>query len=247
MEIIIDRKQLKREAKLSMRSCKPSIALITLVYLAIQLILSLLSEKLQFPGMTLMQIAESYQSDSAVYLLLDAAAGRNFLSRLLEIAISFMTAVLTAGFTGCCLSVSRNISAAFGNLFDAFGMFLKVIWLDVVEGVFIFLWTLLLIVPGIIAAYRYSMALFILLDDPDKSVMACLRESKEMTMGHKGELFVLDLSFIGWSILSIIPFVSLFTLPYMTVTKANYYKALSGRYEAPWSEDAGNSNGDYFG
>ena len=93
------------------------------------------------------------------------------------------------------------------------------------------------IVLEIIAAYRYSMCFFILLDAPDKGAFQCLRESRDMTRGYKGKLFVLDLSFLGWMLLSAIPFVILYTLPYMQVTQANYYRALSGRGEAPRSID----------
>ena len=89
----------------------------------------------------------------------------------------------------------------------------------------------------LIAAYRYSMCFFILLDAPDKTAFQCLRESRDMTRGYKGKLFVLDLSFLGWMLLSVIPFVILYTLPYITVTQANCYRVLSGHWEAPKSID----------
>ena len=69
----------------------------------------------------------------------------------------------------------------------------------------IMLWSLLLVVPGVIAAYRYSQAFYILADDPRKSPHQCIEESKQMTMGNKMALFLLDLSFIGWIILAQIP------------------------------------------
>ena len=93
------------------------------------------------------------------------------------------------------------------------------------------------IVLEIIAAYRYSMCFYILMDAPDKTAFQCIRESRDMTRGYKGKLFVLDLSFIGWMLLSAIPFVILYTLPYMQVAQANYYRVLSGRWEAPKSID----------
>ena len=74
------------------------------------------------------------------------------------------------------------------------------------------------------------MAVFIFCDDPEKGALNCIRESKAMTRGYKGQLFVLDLSFIGWSILSMIPFVGIYTEPYMTTTKANFYRALRGEF-----------------
>ena len=68
-------------------------------------------------------------------------------------------------------------------------------------SIFIMLWTILLIVPGIIATLRYSQAFYILADDPSKGVMQCLKESKEMMKGNKAKLFCLELSFIGWCLL----------------------------------------------
>ncbi len=94
------------------------------------------------------------------------------------------------------------------------------------------------------------MAQYLLITRPDLGIMDCIRESKRLTSGWKGELFVLDLSFIGWMILSIIPLVSIYTTPYMSTTKANYYRALRGEFYAqqqqqqnPWGTDGGGNYG----
>lgn len=122
--------------------------------------------------------------------------------------------------------------ACFGNLLDGFGMFFRIIWLDILQTVFITLWSLLFIVPGIIAEYRYRLALYLLLDHPEMSAMDCIRESKRIMSGNKGQLFVLDLSFIGWWILAGIPIVGLFVrvwvVPYTQMTYALYYTTLTG-------------------
>ena len=86
---------------------------------------------------------------------------------------------------------------------------------------------------GVMASYRYSLAVYLLLDAPDKGALACIRESKALTRGRKWELFVLDLSLLGWRLLSQLPFVSIYTRPYMETTWANYYRAISGAYDAP--------------
>lgn len=233
MPIHIDRKQMKLDAKASMRGRRPSVYLVTLLYLAIVYVLQLLSLKLQFPGLSLQEIL--YLSSGAdPEALVDAMTAQSgVFGQLLSIAISIMEIMVGVGFTAFTLNVARGIEAGFGDLFDAFGNFFRMLWLSILMSIFIFLWSLLLIVPGIIAAYRYSMAIYILLDDPDKSALQCIRESKAMTKGYKGQLFVLDLSFIGWMLLSMIPFVSLYTMPYMGVTTANYYRVLSGRADAP--------------
>lgn len=69
------------------------------------------------------------------------------------------------------------------------------------QYIFVFLWSLLFIIPGIIAGYRYRFALYNLCENPEMGVMEALNMSKAQTRGHKWELFVLDLSFLGWIIL----------------------------------------------
>ena len=88
------------------------------------------------------------------------------------------------------------------SLFDAFPFAGKVILLSIVEGIFIFLWSLLFVVPGIIAAYRYSFAMMNLCDNPGLGVMEALDLSKRQTQGYKGQLFLLSLSFFGWLLLA---------------------------------------------
>jgi uncharacterized membrane protein len=94
--------------------------------------------------------------------------------------------------------------------------------------VYIFLWTLLLIIPGIIKAYSYSMVPYILADNPNIGVKKAIALSNEMTMGHKFDMFVLDLSFIGWYLLGAIAFGIgiLFVLPYDNATKTELYLVL---------------------
>ena len=247
----LDRRQMKYEARLSMRSHRPSVYLVALLLMLLLWVLEILSVKLLYPGENLLQIAErfasmteaqtmlpdggmSVQDFAARYAKMESAmAPSSGLGRLLDIAIDIMTLMLTTGFTLFCLNVARGAAAGPGNLLDAFGIFFKVLILSILISIFTFLWSLLLIIPGIVATYRYSFAIYILLDDPDKSPMQCIRESKELTQGHKWELFVLDLSFIGWSILSMIPFVGIFTMPYMEITRANFYRYISGRMTAP--------------
>lgn len=91
--------------------------------------------------------------------------------------------------------------------FTAGKMYWKNVALFIYRGLFVFLWSLLLIVPGIIAAIRYSQAFYILAENPEKGIRECMNESKDMMRGYKGQYFCLALSFIGWGILSIIPVV----------------------------------------
>ncbi len=91
--------------------------------------------------------------------------------------------------------------------------------------VYIFLWTLLLVIPGIIKAIAYSQTFYILAEDPTISSEAAINKSMAMMDGHKMDYFVLMLSFIGWALLSILTLGIgfLFLMPYIQVTSANFY------------------------
>ena len=253
----LDRRRLKAEARQAMRAHRPSVYLVTLAFLIIGYILTLLSSRLMRPGLDTQKLENEalayFQSEYSPDMsqaeqeaLLETMTARmtegllrqleerpGLAGYLLITALGIMNLMIGIGYASFCLNAARGAAAGFGALFDGFTNFFRLLWLGVVTGVFLFLWSLLLVVPGIIAAYRYSMAFFIQLDHPDKGALQCLRESREMTRGHKWQLFVLDLSFLGWMLLGMIPFVSVFTDPYMTITRAQYYRVLSGQMEPP--------------
>ncbi len=116
-----------------------------------------------------------------------------------------------------------------GDLFVSFSQrFGKDLLLGLMTSIFVALWTLLFIVPGIVKSYAYSMAYFISLDNPDWDWKQCIDESQRITQGHKGELFVLDLSFIGWYFVGslCLGIGTLWVAPYHMTAKANYYEIL---------------------
>ena len=98
------------------------------------------------------------------------------------------------------------------------------------RGVLLFLWTLLLIIPGIIKSYAYRFVPYILADNPEITPKRAIEISNQMTNGQKFEMFVLDLSFIGWYILGTLAlFVGvLFVNPYVNQTFAQLYVTLRG-------------------
>ena len=130
--------------------------------------------------------------------------------------------------------------AGIRNLFEGFNVYLKALGMSILVGLIIFIGCILLIIPGIIFALMYSQAFYILADDSSKSITDCMTESREMMVGHKAELFVLYLSFIGWFILGSIPFGIglLWVNPYAEVTYTNYYLELKN--EKYSSESSGN-------
>jgi len=121
-----------------------------------------------------------------------------------------------------------SINDTFSGFLD--GRFGQTFLLGLMESIFICLWSLLFVIPGIIKTYAYSMAFFIYNDDNSKSWSQCLKESQELTKGHKWELFVLDLSFIGWMFVGSLVFGvgTLWVGVYKQQTLANFYYALKG-------------------
>jgi hypothetical protein len=233
----INRGELKQRSKDLIKAAKPSVILVALIYTALSFFIYILSARLMGVNITELDAERylQYVADGNVDYALATLDGMEppTSSYLISLVLQVMSSIIGAGFVIFLLNTIRKAGACVGNLLDGFGFFLKIILLEVLEGIFIFLWSLLLVFPGIIAAYRYRMALYILVDNPELSARQCLRKSKEMMKGHKWELFVVDLSFIGWSILASLPMlgyaVQIWTVPYTSLTYALYYEKLSGR------------------
>lgn len=141
---------------------------------------------------------------------------------------------------------NRAEKTSVGELAFAFNRndFLPVVKTMFLRGLYIFLWTCLLVIPGLIKSYEYRMVDYILAEHPDMPTREVLRRSREMMMGHKWNTFVLDMSFFGWAFLgALVPFglFNLFwTYPYMRATEAELYEAL----KSPITEEA--SQADVF-
>jgi uncharacterized membrane protein len=121
-------------------------------------------------------------------------------------------------------SLGDEFSFVFGNVFDK-NYFKK--WLVVfLKGIIIVVMTCLLIVPGIIFGLKYYFAEMVMMDNPDLSATDAIKISRKITKGHRGEIFSLVLSFIGWFLLTIITFgiASIYVTPYYQTTKALYYE-----------------------
>ncbi|WP_237179194.1 DUF975 family protein [Paenibacillus sp. MMS18-CY102] len=140
----------------------------------------------------------------------------------------FTSGAIMLGFSGFFLSLARYERPAATTVMSGFPQIWRAFCLWFFVSLFTFLWMLLLIVPGIIAKYRYSQAYYILLDNPEIGALEAIRRSKEIMAGNKGRLFVLQLTFIGWHILSLITFYIgyLWLVPYMSTAYAHFYEDL---------------------
>lgn len=132
------------------------------------------------------------------------------------------------------LRLLRDEDSSIENVFSGFSSFGKTFVLNLLITIFVFLWTLLLIVPGIIALIRYSMSYFIMHDNPELTATEALDRSKEMMDGEKMNLFVLWLSFLGWFILGTVTLGIgfIWITPYYNAAKTAFYENLKAKKEA---------------
>lgn len=159
--------------------------------------------------------------------------GINFLS--FSITAPILTVVLSGflsvGMARFYLNLADRKKAQISDLFSQIPHFGNVLVYMLLSTIFIFLWSLLFLVPGIIAALGYAMAPYILAEHPEISAPDALKMSKQMMKGNKGKLFRLQLSFIGLSLLCVLTFGIgyLFLFPYMQASVAEFFNEVSGK------------------
>ncbi len=136
---------------------------------------------------------------------------------------------VSVGYAQFNLDLIDGRSTSVGTLFSCFDRWGKAFVARLLTSLFITLWSLLFVIPGIIASYSYSMVSYILAENPGMSASEAIRESKRLMQGNKWRLFCLDLSFIGWSFVCIftLGIASLWVLPYTQASRAAFYREIS--------------------
>lgn len=178
MREFVDRRALKAESRALLADAQVSPKAMTALYMGLLLVLDLVEE---------------------------LAGGEGLSATFVYILATLMGQVLLAGFVLYCMAVRRGERAEFLTLFDGFSFAGKVIVLNLVVYALVVLWSMLFVIPGIIAAYRYRFALLNLFENPELGIMEALALSRRQTMGFKGHLFLLDLSYLGWKLLAMLP------------------------------------------
>ncbi len=144
-----------------------------------------------------------------------------------------VVAPMMYGLYTLALDVFRGEAADIGGLFQGFrGNYVHVVLTLLLSGIYIFLWSLLLLIPGIVKSYSYAMVPYILKDHPEMCYDKAIDASMHIMQGHKMKLFMLDLSFIGWILLCIITLGLGFIVlaPYMSVARAAFYEDVKTRW-----------------
>ena len=142
--------------------------------------------------------------------------------------------IIGFGFFVNFLSFARGAKNSIKCLFVGFsnmGFFLRILGAEFLQGIFVFLWSLLLFIPGLVKIYSYTMTEFVLLDHPEYSPLQAITASKKMMYGHRLELVMLQLRFLGWYLLCLVTLgIACFWLvPYYMTAKSKFYMDLLAR------------------
>ena len=281
-----NRPEAKALAKQAMRTTYPHPMLVTLVYLLLTSVLtSLVSSLVTDPFTTFYYYVWDgvYGVEDLIRVLLTPRNVASFL--VIQLLITVYQWIMSFGYTSYVLRMARNEQPNYWNLLDGFRTIGRAFLVYLLIYIFTTLWSLLFLVPAfivmlvsalggpmlmflalllviaaailsVIVTYRYRLAVYFLLDNPDMGALAAITESKRAMVGWKGELFIQDLSFLGWSLLfglaSLLAFslgsifglgvggllsfltvkiASLWFNPYIWGTEANFYDwVVHGRY-----------------
>lgn len=226
------RAELKREARQVLKSCYWVALLVTVISSVVNnadKVSSVIFERLpQIKGKTLAMVA---LADLAPLELLAIAA---------TMMLSFMASGFVTVFVAAPIEVGERRYFLEGtqyrfdmaNILHGFtcGKYINIVITGVLKNIFITLWTLLFIIPGIVKSYSYALVPYILAENPNIKPIQAMNLSCRMTKGYKWDMFVLGLSFIGWYILGAMAFGigTAFVVPYDRATHAQLYLALRG-------------------
>ena len=151
------------------------------------------------------------------------------LGSALGLAQFIIGGVIELGFAAYLLKQHNKANFELQDLFSKFDRFGQGFAQRFLRGLYVTLWSLLFVIPGIVKSYAYAMTPFIMAENPEMSASDAITASRELMDGHKGDLFILDLSFIGWGILAAatcnIGYLAL--NPYRNAAYAAFYKDLT--------------------
>lgn len=278
-----DRFAAKHAARESMRLNNPSPILVTLVYFALTTLLSAVISYLLYDPMAdiIWAVGAGYEAEEILDFILKNHQQDVGLLSGVQFLFGLYTTFMSFGYTSYALRMARNEQPGVRHLFDGFAHPLRVLWADILINLFTLLWTLAVVAPlsillalsgldmvnsvyiisavtliaAVTAGYRYRLTFYFIIDDPDCTARQAVRRSKEAMKGWKWSLFVLDMSFFGWMLLSallssliswflpvvITDVLCFWVMPYRSASVANFYDAITG----PSQPSGGYAGPDY--
>ena len=202
--MVFDRANAKREARRIIREVKPSPIKVVLIYLLLTDGISMVVDFfLSNPFSESMSYITQGYDPVEVYSYVFSGP-LSMMAVFISLLMAFYNMVMTFGGKSYMLHLARGQEGEISDLFDGFGLVAKIVATELLSMLYIFFWSMLFVIPGIVASFAYSQAVYCLLDDPDISPFEALRRSKMLMRREKFNFFVLDLSFIGWELLAIV-------------------------------------------
>ena len=195
---------------------------------------------LEFAGNTILSTGGSLNSDLGALLV--GSYLYIMIAVLVMGAVYFVLgSVINVGYAKFNLNLVDKVEGTFENLFAYFSNWKTTVVARLLRSIYVVLWSLLFIIPGIMASLSYAMTEYILAENPEMSASEAITLSKQMMDGNKWRLFCLDLSFIGWDILCgfSLGIGYLWLTPYKQAARAAFYREVSGTekpdFESEWS------------
>lgn len=192
-------------------------------------------------GQTIKSIGTNGGVDSEVGAFILASLPIIIIASLFAAVIYFVLGgFIGVGYAKFNLNLVDKKNAAFETLFEYFSHWKTTTIARLLRALYVFLWSLLFIIPGIVAGFSYAMTDYILAEDPELTADEAISQSKSIMMGNKWRFFCLQFSFIGWDILATLAFGigHLWLTPYKQAAYAAFYREVSGTEFFP-EEDLG--------
>ena len=211
--MVLDRTSLKQESKALLKTARVNPYLFTLLVLAVTLVISGISNYMNMDDEFAYLYSVQYGIDLSFLALHRAFPALVVL--FVSVVCALLNMVLEAGVSLYHLGIRRGEEMPYVTLFDGFSFAGKIILLSIVQYIFVFLWTLLFIVLN-------------LCENPEIGVMEAINMSKAQTAGFKWQLFVLDLSFIGWALLASLTLgiLNIWLLPYIAQSNIAFFQEI---------------------
>lgn len=225
---------IKTEARELVRIGRASPVLVSALVIVTVKVLNFLSTLFQ-PGAAITVEELQYMITSGdVSMLMERTAFTSPMQPFFPILFSLVMTILYAGYDSFCMGIYRGKEMPFSSLLDGFGIIGRLIWCELLMAIKVFLWSMLFVIPGIIAVYRYRFAVYNVFHDSSLTASQAIALSCRQTEGMKLDLFILDLSFVGWSLLTALTWglLGIWTMPYMKLSDLGYYHEALSRMDA---------------
>lgn len=237
---MIDRRRIKEEARGLIRTGYVSPIRATLIVVAICFVLdrvvSLATYGTLLPELYDVRYLQDLLRGLSMEEAMESAAAAvivrdSLITDFFSFLVDLFTIVLLGGYYFYLMGIRKGWAMHYDDLLSGLSCAGRLIWCQIQIGLRVFAWSLLLLIPGLVAAYRYRFAVYDLMEDDTLSASQAIALSCRQTEGMKWDLFLLDLSFLGWSLLSSLTLnlLDIWLLPYKTLCDLGYREVACAR------------------